>query len=321
MIPGFSQICLGVSAVKSFLVVFLSTLGSGGVCSNGGGCRKCFSLGQCFRLLFISLGALLAFSLPSFAYSEKLSGSTESLLKLHQFQLAAQRSLGSFYMYSYLEGDQRYARITEESLQDGHALLLQITKLPSEVSSALLGKLEQQWNGYQSELKKMAATIESRGFIDVQRVIDLATQSDQLMALSSTLYAKIQQESGSEVAPLTQLSREQSLLIQSIAIDYVERSGWVDGVILLGNNGNGGKRVDEMADKFARSLDKFYGASKNTVEITRLLIVIRSKWRYIESSLKNYDNEKNVPVVVDRVANGISKDFESVSAEYAKINL
>ena len=62
-------------------------------------------------LLAIALKFLLLFSLPSFAYSAETASSADSLLKLHQLRLAAQKSLGDFYMYNGMEGDQRYARM------------------------------------------------------------------------------------------------------------------------------------------------------------------------------------------------------------------
>ena len=62
-------------------------------------------------LLAIALKFLLVFSLPSYAASVEPTDAADNLLKLHQLRLAAQKSLGDFYMYNGMEGDQRYARV------------------------------------------------------------------------------------------------------------------------------------------------------------------------------------------------------------------
>ena len=96
-------------------------------------------------LLAIALKFLLLFSLPSFAYSAETASSADSLLKLHQLRLAAQKSLGDFYMYNGMEGDQRYARMIDTSLQNGQALLGSLTQMPGDGSKALLAQLD--WVG------------------------------------------------------------------------------------------------------------------------------------------------------------------------------
>ena len=47
-------------------------------------------------LLAIGLKLLIAFSLPSFAYSAETASSADSLLKLHHLRLAAQKALATF---------------------------------------------------------------------------------------------------------------------------------------------------------------------------------------------------------------------------------
>ena len=206
-------------------------------------------------LLAIALKFLLLFSLPSFAYSAETASSADSLLKLHQLRLAAQKSLGDFYMYNGMEGDQRYARMIDTSLQNGQALLGSLTQMPGDGSKALLAQLDQHWNSYQSELKVLADTLKTQGYTDLQPVADLANHNQQLMALSAELYSKIQQESGRTVSTLTQLSREQSLLMQSIAVDYASRSASVGGSF-ISSGGENSKSIDELANHFVQVMDK-----------------------------------------------------------------
>lgn len=269
-------------------------------------------------LLAISLSAVFAFSLSPLAFSADSNGTADTLLKIHQLRLAAQRSLGDLYMYNGMEGDQRYAQLIEKSTQDGDNLIKQINSMPGEGSKALAGKLTQQWNSYESELKSLANTLKTQGFTDLQPMADLATQNQQFLDLSRELYGKIQQESASSVPPLTQLSRDQSILMQSISVDYAARSASVGGSFI----GNGGDNVgiDEQANQFASGLSKLEQAPQNTPEIRQTLTAINTKWRYIEKSLKNY-NEKTVPFLVTKNADRIIEELETVSAQYAEKKL
>ena len=270
-------------------------------------------------LLAIALKFLLLFSLPSFAYSAETASSADNLLKLHQLRLAAQKSLGDFYMYNGMEGDQRYARMIDTSLQNGQALLGSLTQMPGDGSKALLAQLDQHWNSYQSELKVLADTLKTQGYTDLQPVADLANHNQQLMALSAELYSKIQQESGRTVSTLTQLSREQSLLMQSIAVDYASRSASVGGSF-ISSGGENSKSIDELANDFVQVMDKLEQAPQNTEETRQSLGAIKTKWRYIEKSLKNY-NEKSVPFLVNKYSDRIIEGLEALSGQYAAKNI
>lgn len=270
-------------------------------------------------LLAIALKFLLVFSLPSFADNVERGNSADSLLKLHQLRLATQKSLGDFYMYNGMEGDQRYARMIDSSLQNGQALLGGLTQMPGDGSKALLAQLDQHWSGYQSELKALADTLKTQGYTDLQPVADLASHNQQLMALSAELYTRIQQESGQNVSPLTQLSREQSLLMQSIAVDYASRSASVGGSF-ISSGGENSKSIDEQASEFVQVMDKLEQAPQNTAATRQSLGAIRTKWRYIEKSLKNY-NEKSVPFLVNKYSDRIIEGLETLSGQYAASNL
>ena len=270
-------------------------------------------------LLAIALKFLLVFSLPSYAANVEPTDAADNLLKLHQLRLAAQKSLGDFYMYNGMEGDQRYARMIDTSLQNGQALLGSLTQMPGEGSKALLAQLDQHWNSYQSELKVLADTLKTQGYTDLQPVADLASHNQQLMGLSTELYNKIQQESGRNVSALTQLSREQSLLMQSIAVDYASRSASVGGSF-ISSGGENSKSIDELANEFVHVMDKLEQAPQNTAETRQSLGAVKTKWRYIEKSLKNY-NEKSVPFLVNKYSDRIIEGLEVLAGQYAANNI
>jgi hypothetical protein len=179
----------------------------------------------------------------------------------------------------------------------------------------LLAQLEQQWSSYESELNSLTDTLKNQGYTDLQPVADLATRSQQLLALSTELYSKIQQESGSNVPALTQLSRDESLLMETISVSYAARSASVGGSF-IGFGGENGKSIDQLANEFGSNLTKLEQAPQNTAETRQAVAAIIVKWRYIEKSLKNY-NEKSVPFLINKYANSITDGLEAVSTQYA----
>jgi hypothetical protein len=263
------------------------------------------------RLLAILLGTLL--TLPAFASTQ--SAPADSLLKLHQMRLAAQRSLGDFYMYNGMEGDQRYARLIDESVQQADTRLKELGEMPGEASKFLHTQLAQEWQSYNSELTGLVTALKQQGFTDLQPVADLTARNKRLMDLSNELYARIQQEGATLVPPLTQRSRDQSLLMQTIAVDYASRSASIGGSFM---GGSGGKAIDELAGEFANQLASLEQAPQNTPEIRQALDGISTKWRYIEKSLKNY-NENSVPFLINKYSDRIIDGLEDVSARYSAV--
>ncbi|NQD94610.1 hypothetical protein HP532_18350 [Pseudomonas sp. CrR25] len=269
------------------------------------------------RLLAISLSALLAATLPLYSAATQAADTASNLLKLHQLRLAAQKSLGDFYMYNGMEGDQRYARMISQSLSEANEHLQALTDMPGEGSRALRSQLDQQWKGYQIDLNNLTNALKNQGYTDLQPVADLASRNHQLMTLSQELYSKIQQESGQSVTALTQKSREQSLLMQAIAVDYASRSASV-GATFIG--GGKSRPIEELVSEFADTLASLEQASQNTAQIKQTLSGVSTKWRYIEKSLMNY-NENSVPFLVNKYSDSIIEGLENVSVQYAATQL
>ena len=137
-------------------------------------------------------------------------------------------------MYNGMEGDQRYARMISESLQEGQSHLDGLGEMPGDASKALRAQLQTNWQSYRSGLQALMEAMRSQGFTDLQPVADLAENNQRIMAIGQELYQKIQQESGFSVPQLTQKSREQSLLMQNIALDYASRSASVGASFACG---------------------------------------------------------------------------------------
>ena len=203
------------------------------------------------RTLAIALSTLLAITLPLFSAASQAAETATSLLKLHQLRLAAQKTLGDFYMFNGMEGDQRYARMINESL--------------NEVNT-------------------------------------------QLSALREGSYS---------VPTLTQHSREQSLLMQGIALDYASRSASV-GATFMG--GGDARPIEDMVSEFASKMATLQKDPQNSPQLKQSWAEVATKWRYIEKSLINY-NENSVPFLVNKYSNTIIQGIEQISTQYATTNL
>ncbi|MFI8479278.1 hypothetical protein ACIGCM_01730 [Pseudomonas sp. NPDC078700] len=266
------------------------------------------------RMLAISLRT---FSLLSLLLISTLSlaatAPADSLLKLHKMRLDTQKSLSSFYMYNNMEGDQRYARMITESLSEADQALTALQDLNGDSSKALSSQLMELWSGYQDNLKLLVMTLKTQGYTDLQPVADLAEHNQKIMALSQELYSKIEQESGYSVPPLIQQTRKQSLLMQAIAVDYSSRSASV-GATFMG--GGDSRSMEDLVNDFASTLAQLNQAPENTVQTSKTLNNLSTKWRYIEKSLKNY-NENSVPFLVSKYSDSIIEELEQLSSQYA----
>ena len=269
------------------------------------------------RMLAITLSTLLAITLHLFSAATHAADAATSLLKLHQIRLAAQKSLGDFYMFNGMEGDQRYARMINDSLSEVNNHMTALADMPGEGSKALRSQLDQQWKGYQIDLNNLINALKSQGYTDLQPVADLAGRNQQLMALSQELYTKIQQEGSYSVPTLTQRSREQSILMQGIAVDYASRSASV-GATFMG--GGDARPIEELVSEFASKMAALEKDPKNTPQLKQSWESVATKWRYIEKSLINY-NENSVPFLVNKYSNTIIQGIEQISGQYAAANL
>lgn len=269
------------------------------------------------RMLAIALSTLLATTLPLFSAAALAADTATSLLKLHQLRLAAQKTLGDFYMFNGMEGDQRYARMINESQSEVNTHLSALTEMPGEGAKALRSQLDQHWQGYQADLSNLTSALKTQGYTDLQPVADLAVRNQQLMALSQALYSKIQQEGSYSVPALTQHSREQSLLMQGIAVDYASRSASV-GATFMG--GGDARPIEDMVSEFASTLATLENDSSNTPQLKQSWGEVATKWRYIENSLINY-NENSVPFLVNKYSNTIIEGIEQIATQYAATSL
>lgn len=252
-------------------------------------------------------------ALPFLAHAEPAG----DLLALHQMRLAAQRSLSDLFLLNAMAGDPRYAGLVASSTADAGAALERLGQMPGSASAQLRSKLQEQWDGYRQALEQQLQAQKQNGYNDFQPLGDLASRNSQLLDTAEQLYEGIQKDSGQQVPPLTQQSRDQSLLMQSITWNYVSRNASVGANPVRSEDQ---QALDDLTNRFAINLLQLQQAPQTSPEIGRELRAISTKWRFIEKSLQSAA-QSNVPFLIDKYSDGIIADLEQVSGRYAAAQL
>lgn len=264
------------------------------------------------HLRAVSLRALLlaALLIPTAA----LANTAGELQYLQNFHLAAQKSLGDFYMYNGMEGDQRYARMIDASRQQAREQLGKLANLRDVGAARLHGQLQQQWQAYDQELTTLMTALQKQGYTDLQPVADMASRNRQVLATAQALYEALQRMDGSAVSAQASAIRQLSLLMQSIAVNYAARSASV-GASFSADSSE--RPIEELVADFSTRLAALRNQPGNSAAINTALDGVATKWRYIESSLRNY-NEKSVPFLVNKYSDSIIRSLADVDALFTQ---
>ena len=272
-------------------------------------------------VIAVCLSTLITLSTPLIAADTQpptTHTQTQSTLnQLFLMRLATQRSIGAFYMFNNQEQDQRYAKTAADNASQAARYLQGLAAPQSADGQTLKAQLTNDFSDYNRQLERLIGAIQERGYSDLQPVANLALLNSSILKNSQELTQLIAQEQQYTTPELTQLAREQSLLMQSIAADYAARSASVGASFFA----DGEKQpLDQLSELFARNLAIMQNHSGNNPDINKSLRAIEVKWRYIESSLKNY-NENSVPFVIDKFARSITQSLEQIAAQYALLNI
>lgn len=264
------------------------------------------------HLRAVSLRALLlaALLIPTGAFANIAS----DLKHLQTFHLATQKSLGDFYMYNSMEGDQRYARMIDASRQQAREQLGKLANLTDVGAAGLQMQLQQQWQRYDGELTTLIAALQKQGYTDLQPVADLAARNRQVLEIAQALYEALQRMDGNAISEQMATTRELSVLMQSIAVNYAARSASV-GASFSGDSSE--RPIEELVADFSARLSALRKQPGNGTAVNTTLDGVATKWRYIEGSLRNY-NEKSVPFLVNKYSDSITRSLADVDTLYAQ---
>ena len=273
------------------------------------------------RVYALCLSALFSLPFTLFAADTKQSVANEASISSLNFlflvRLEVQKSIGSFYLLNSQEQDQLYAKQINKNLESALDNLKKMPTPSSPTAQALQNQLSKDLSAYSIELRRLVDLLKEQGYTDLQPVADLANLNSGILKAGKELEEQLEQDSQYSQPKLTQLAREQSLLMQSIAADYAARSASVGASFIADSEK---LPLDKLSEQFASNLSAMQSNPENIASTSKSLRTIQVKWRYIEGSLKNY-NEDSVPFVVDKYARSISNSLEQLANEYGQLNI
>lgn len=271
-------------------------------------------------VLALCLSAFSSASLSVFAAEAEQQTTTISqpqLNELFHMRLAIQKSIGDFYMFNSQEQDQHYATRARDNLAQAIDYLNKMPVQNEPNAQTLIIKMQRDLNTYSEQLNELITAITELGYSDLQPIADLAAVNSSILKAGQDLQQLIMQEHQYSPPELTLLAREQSILILEIAADYAARSASIGASFFaVGEK----KPLDQLSEEFASNLQTLQNNPHNTDGTGQSLRAIQVKWRYIESSLKNY-NEDSVPFVIDKYARSIAQSLEQLATQYALLNI
>ena len=210
-------------------------------------------------LIALSTPLIAADTQPPTAYTEIQS----TLNQLFRMRLATQRSIGAFYMFNGQEQDQRYANIATENASQAARYLRSLTTPKSAAGQSLKAQLFNDFRAYIAQLDWLISAIQEQGYSDLQPVAVLAALNSSILKNSQALTLLSAQEQQYTAPELTQLAREQSLLMQGIAVDYAARSASVGASFFADGEKN-------LLTSSASSLHATFQSSKATQVIIQV---------------------------------------------------
>ena len=235
------------------------------------------------------------FTLAILIFSPLLRADPQTILaEMQTMRLAATNAVTSFYMFSGLDADSKYAQRIDTNIERFETALAQVSPQSSAIGlDEEILSIEQDWGEFKQLLTNNRADMLNIGYPNVRLVDDMGRKALILVTLISSSYSKLASTSGMAPPPIVQQARNMALLMEEITSQYAARGTSVLGQVFVGVQK---QTLTEMADKF--QLD--YLALKEMANDKRSEVIldsIGSKWSFMERSIRNY-NENSVPFLV-----------------------
>jgi len=271
---------------------------------------KMWNVNRVIFLLLVVLATLTA-QVVSAANEQPVYG---ALNNLHQIRLLNTKAITDFYMFIGLNADTRYSRQIEESKTKTERLVEELVAFQDIPEfNAQTASVSKQWKKVSNLLTTNIRDVKTQGYSDNRLVSDLLNEGLVLNELINNTYTNLQTLTDKKVNQWTDKSRAQSLLMRYIALQYSARSAAFTGGFAMYD-----KPLDELVVEFKTAFSSIADLNINTPEIQKELNSVDTKWRFIEKSLINY-NDDSVPYVVSVYADKIVNSLENAATLYEKV--
>jgi hypothetical protein len=234
---------------------------------------------QTVRLALLALISQAALATPQ-----------QLMTDLQHMRLAATNAVTNFYMFSGLDADSKYERRIDQSMGKFEESLGSARQLaPLNGLGEQVGVIEADWNRLSELMNINRNDMLTQGFPNVL----------------------IQESSGIRPGAVVEKARDLALLMEEITSQYAARGTTNLGQVFMGNYK---RTLTEMAEDFQKELDSL-DAMVKAPQNEALMGSVKSKWRFMEERIKNY-NENTVPFLVVSYNDRIIEHLEELENRF-----
>ncbi|MCA6062278.1 hypothetical protein [Thalassolituus marinus] len=256
---------------------------------------------QTVRLALLALISQAALATPQ-----------QLMTDLQHMRLAATNAVTNFYMFSGLDADSKYERRIEQSMGKFEESLGSARQLaPLNGLGEQVGAIEADWNRLSELMNINRNDMLTQGFPNVRLVDEMGRKSAEIVAKVTGAYELIQESSGIRPSAVVEKARDLALLMEEITSQYAARGTTNLGQVFMGNYK---RTLTEMAEDFQKELDSL-DAMVKAPQNDALMGSVKSKWRFMEERIKNY-NENTVPFLVVSYNDRIIEHLEELENRF-----
>jgi hypothetical protein len=216
------------------------------------------------------------------------AASAQPAMELQQIRLDLNGSLGDFYLLYGVDSDPAHLASVQQRVTQTDQLLSQLDAPADSGGLNTLQRLREQWPAYRALLQELASSLQQQHNPSGGSIAELIQLKRLLTRLSDTLNVHYPPLTD----PLGKKSQTLAIQLQIINTDYLAHS--VGANVLGGDN----PALDIQSKTFTRGLQQLL-QTQTSSKAQALLQSIQRRWRYIEPSLRHYQQD-NVPTLVNR---------------------
>lgn len=234
------------------------------------------------------------------------------LTDLQHMRLAATNAVTNFYMFSGLDADSKYERRIDQSMKRFEESLTSALQLASiNGMGDSIASINVDWKKLSELMTINRNDMLKQGYPNVRLVDEMGRKSMEIVNKASAAYSTLEQSSGIKPSPIVQKARDLALLMEEITSQYAARGTTNLGQVFMGNYS---RTLTEMAEDFQQQLTELEGMVKS--QKTEVLMgSVKSKWRFMEERIKNY-NENTVPFLVVSYNDRIIEHLEELESMF-----
>lgn len=234
------------------------------------------------------------------------------LADLQHMRLAATNAVTNFYMFSGLDADSKYDRRIQQSMKRFAEALDSARQLaPLNGMADEMAAIEVDWKRLSELMTINRNDMLRQGFPNVRLVDEMGRKSADIVGKASAAYARLEDISGIRPSPVIEKARDLALLMEEITSQYAARGTSNLGQVFMGSYD---RTLTEMAEDFHNELtllEQLVRAPENDV----LMDNVKSKWRFMEERIRNY-NENTVPFLVVSYNDRIIEHLEELESRF-----